>query len=417
MLTPPGQGTAPRAWLVWGAGLVAYVVAVFDRASLGVAGLAAQQRFGITAAQLATLAVVQLALYAALQMPVGSLLDRLGSRRVIVAGSLIMGAGQLMLGSAHHVALGLTARGLVGIGDAMTFLSVIRLIPAWFGAPRTPLVTQLTGVLGQLGQLAAAYPLAWALRAAGWTASFSGAAAIGLGAALLVAVVVRDDPDPRLPRHGSGLRPALAQLRAAWRSLGTRTGLWTHFTSQFPNTAFALLWGYPFLVAGEGLNGIAATVLLSLMVVLSMGIGPLLGQLIARNAARRLRLTLTVIGLTILTWTAVLLWPGRAPLALLVALAVVLASNGPGAVIGFDHARTGNPPARFGSAIGIVNVGGFVASILAILGIGLVLDLVSGPRGGYSLDAFRAAFLVQYPIWCIGLAGLLRNHRRGQRGA
>lgn len=408
-------GTVRRAWLVWGVGLFAYVVAVFDRASLGVAGLAAQQRFGINAAELASLSVVQLGLYAVLQVPVGSLLDRLGSRRIIIAGSLTMAAGQLMLGSAHHVALGLAARGLVGVGDAVTFLSVIRLIPSWFSATRTPLVTQLTGVLGQAGQLAAAYPLAWALTAAGWTASFSGAAVIGVGAALAVAVVVRDEPVPRSRGRAQGVRPALVQLRAAWRSIGTRTGLWTHFTSQFPNTAFALLWGYPFLVAGEGLTSVAATVLLSLMVVLSMGIGPVFGHLVGRDPARRLPLTLTVVALTVLTWTAVLAWPERAPPALLVALVVVLASNGPGAVVGFDYARTHNPAGRFGSAIGIVNVGGFVASILAILGIGLVLDLVSGTRGGYSLNAFRAAFLVQYPIWLIGLSALLRNHRRMQR--
>lgn len=400
---------------MWGVGLFAYVVAVFDRASLGVAGLGAQQRFGVTAAQLATLSVVQLALYAALQVPVGSLLDRFGSRRIIIVGSLVMAAGQLMLGSAHHVGVALTARGLVGVGDAMTFLSVIRLIPSWFPVRRTPVVTQLTGVLGQAGQLFAAYPLALALHAAGWTASFTSAAVIGLGAALAVALVVRDEPWPRPRPPVRGMRPALMQLRDAWRAHGTRTGMWTHFTSQFPNTVFALLWGYPFLVAGERVDTVTATVLLSLMVVMSMGIGPALGRLVGRHADWRLPITMVIVAATALAWTAVLAWPGRAPLALLIALVIVLATNGPGSVIGFDYARTANPPSRFGGAIGIVNVGGFLASILAILGIGLVLDIADGTHGAYSLSAFRAAFLVQYPIWIVGLAAVVRNHRRMQR--
>ena len=35
---------------------------------------------------------------------------------------------------------------------------------------------------------------------------------------------------------------------------GTRLGLWSHFSAQFGATVFALLWGYPFLVAGQGLS-------------------------------------------------------------------------------------------------------------------------------------------------------------------
>ena len=51
-------------------------------------------------------------------------------------------------------------------------------------------------------------------------------------------------------------------------------------------------------------------------------------------------------------------YPGL-PLALLVLLVLVMASNGPGSMMGFDYARTENPPTRIGSATGIVNLGGF----------------------------------------------------------
>jgi hypothetical protein len=64
-----------RAWLIWGLGVVAYGLAVFNRSSLGVAGPLAQQRFGATAAVLSLFIVLQLAVYAGLQVPVGVLLD------------------------------------------------------------------------------------------------------------------------------------------------------------------------------------------------------------------------------------------------------------------------------------------------------------------------------------------------------
>jgi hypothetical protein len=107
------------------------------------------------------------------------------------------------------------------------------------------------------------------------------------------------------------------------------------------------------------------------------------------------------------------MWPGPAPIPLLIALVVVLASNGPGSMVGFDYARTFNPPSRLGSASGIVNVGGFVASLTTILLVGVVLDATSG--GGptsYDLHDFRLAFCVQYALWAVGLAMVLRTRRR-----
>jgi hypothetical protein len=112
-------------------------------------------------------------------------------------------------------------------------------------------------------------------------------------------------------------------------------------------------------------------------------------------------------------WTVVLLWPGRAPLGLLVVLVVVLSTNGPGSMIGFDYARTENPAERMGSASGVVNVGGFFASLCTILLIGTVLDVLTpGGSTDYSLGAFRAAFAVQYLFWGIGLVGVLRHRKQ-----
>ena len=79
-----------RAWLVWGIALAAYVVAIFHRSSLAVAGLAAADRFDISAAQLATFTMLQLLVYAGMQIPVGLLVDRYGPRAVMLAGALVM---------------------------------------------------------------------------------------------------------------------------------------------------------------------------------------------------------------------------------------------------------------------------------------------------------------------------------------
>ena len=63
-----------RAWLIWAVGLSVYTLAVFHRTSLGVASLLAADRFHITAGQLSIFTVLQLTVYAAMQVPVGVLL-------------------------------------------------------------------------------------------------------------------------------------------------------------------------------------------------------------------------------------------------------------------------------------------------------------------------------------------------------
>jgi len=99
-----------------------------------------------------------------------------------------------------------------------------------------------------------------------------------------------------------------------------------------------------------------------------------------------------------------------------VILLVVVAVGGPGSLIGFDFARSFNPARSHGSASGIVNVGGFLATFVMMFLIGVVLDGLAGgsrdPERLYSFDSFRIAFLVQYLVVGTGVVFLLLARRR-----
>ena len=380
------------------------------------AGLDAQERFGIGAGALATFAVLQLLVYAGLQIPVGLLLDRFGSLRLVVTGALLMAAGQTMMALADDMGGAVTARILVGAGDAMTFISVLRLVPHWFPAKRVPVLTQVTGIVGQLGQVLSAVPLAALLAGPGWTTAFLGAAGAGVFVALVALAAMHDTPHGRVSSGDALSWQRLgSDLGSAWRHPGTRLGLWTHFTTQFTGTVFALMWGIPFLIAGEGLSRGAASSLLLLFVVTGMASGPVLGMLTQRHPLRRSWLVLGIVSLNMLAWALVIAWPGRAPTALLVALVIALGLGGPGSMIGFDYARTFNPPNRLGTATGVVNVGGFVASLLTIELIGLILDARTGGSADYHISDFRVAMSVQFVVAAVGLAGILRTRRLTRR--
>jgi MFS family permease len=404
-----------RPLVVWSVGLFAYLVGVMHRTSFGVAGLDAAARFHASPAILSGFVVLQLLVYAALQIPVGVLLDRFGARTMVVAGALLMAAGQAALALATSLPLAIAARVLVGAGDALTFISVLSVIGAWFPARRVPMLTQLTGLLGQIGQVLSAVPLAALLHGPGWTPAFLSAAALGVVAALAVLAVFRDRPDGSAERPEAPTpREVLDGLKKAWSEPGTRLGLWTHTGTQFSGTVFGLLWGVPYLVAGQGVASGTASLMLTLLVAVGIVAGPLFGTFTARHPLRRSNLVMLVIGSNAVIWTIVLLVPPPAPLWLLVVLVVVLALGPPGSMIGFDFARTFNPERRRGTAVGIVNVGGFTASLLVSLAIGLVLSAIGG-EGGYTPEAFRVAWTVQYVIWAFALVGVVVARRRARR--
>jgi MFS family permease len=413
------SGSSPRtsfrgAWSVWTVGLLVYVLAVFHRSSLGVAGLVATERFDISATQLATFTMLQLLVYAGMQIPVGLLVDRFGSRSVLLVGLVLMTLGQGTFAFADSYVLALVARAFVGIGDAMTFICVLRLVSSWFPTRRIPVVTQLTGVLGQIGAIAAAVPMTWALGHLGWTRAYLGAASLGVLLVVMVLLVLHDAPDGRNLR---GPRLSLSAIResltASWAQPGTRLGFWMHFTTQFSATTLSLLWGYPFFVRGEGRSSSTAGLLLTLVVVSIICCGPILGWLVGAHPWHRSTIVLAIVAAIVSVWTLVLVWPGDAPLGVLMLLAVVVGAGGPASVIGFDVGRTSNPSSRLASATGIINQAGFYATLFLVVAIGLVLDWRT-PGGGsdYPASAFRWAMSVQYLLWALGTVQILRYRRR-----
>jgi len=408
-------GRAPRARLgalVWGVGMIGYVFAVMQRTSFGVAGLDAAERFSISPAALSTFVFLQVAVYIAAQVPGGLLVDRWGSRRVLVGGSLMLAAGQLLLAFAPALPVVVLARLLVGAGDGVMFVAVLGLVPRWFVPGRIPLVTQLTGILGQLGQILSAVPFIGLLHAAGWSPAFSAAAAASVVAAALTIALVRNAPAGSwTPAPAVSLRETGRQLGAVWRRPGTRLGFFGHMGTQFSMMVFTVLWGVPYLVSGQGLSAGAAGGLISLFAVCAILIGPVVGLLTARHPLRRSWLVLGIIAANVATWTAVLALPGPAPRWLLVALVVVLAAGGPGSVVGFDIARTTNPSSNLGLAQSIVNLGGFLASLLVLIVMGGLMSAL----GGFTPEAFHVAWLVQYPVWLFAVVGVLVTRRKARR--
>ena len=401
-----------RPWIVWSIGLLAYIVAVLDRTTLGVSGLDAAERFNASPGVLSTFVVLQVIVYAGAQIPAGLLLDRFGSRALIVAGGLLMAAGQLILAFSESLPAAIAARAVLGLGDAFTFISVLRLVPHWFNERQIPLVSQLTGICGQFGQVLSAIPFVALLGGAGWSTAYLSSAALGVLAVALVLALIRDTPHGRaVPRHSIAMRETWPHLKAVWLRPGTRLGFFTHMGTQFSVTTFALMWGVPYLTEAQGLSHSVAGALLTVSVAAAISSGILIGIFTGRHPHRRTHVVLWIIASNALIWTVVLALPSPAPLWLLVVLIVVISVGGPGSMVGFDFARTFNPRRTLGTATGIVNMGGFIASLLVMQAMGMII----GAAGGYSFSSFRLAWSVQYVVWIVAAVAILITRRKARR--
>ncbi|GGU28206.1 MFS transporter [Streptomyces lavendofoliae] len=404
---PPG---GRRAALVWGVGVCVYLVAVIFRTSLGVAGLDAADRFDVNASALSTFSILQLLVYAGMQIPVGLMVDRLGTKKVLTLGVVLFTLGQLGFALSPSYGMALASRALLGCGDAMTFISVLRLGTRWFPARRGPLIAQVAGLFGVVGNLVSTIVIARTLDGLGWTATFAGSSLAGLVVLALLVLFLKDHPEgyePEPARH-AGAAYVRRQIARSWQEPGTRLGMWVHFTTQFPAMVFLLLWGLPFLVEEQGLSRGAAGDMLTLTVLSNMVFGMTYGQIIARHHGARVPLALGTVAATTAVWAATLAHPGgHAPMWLLVTLCVVLGACGPASMIGFDFARPANPPERQGTASGIVNMGGFTASITTLLAVGVLLDATG--------DDYRVAFSSVFALQALGVTQILRLRARTAR--
>ncbi|MFE7427065.1 nitrate/nitrite transporter [Streptomyces sp. NPDC057545] len=401
---PPG---GRRALWVWGIGVAVYFVAIIFRTSLGVAGLDAADRFHVNASALSTFSILQLLVYAGMQIPVGLMVDRLGTKRVLAFGAVLFTIGQLGFALSPSYGMALASRALLGCGDAMTFISVLRLGARWFPARRGPLIGQVAALFGMAGNLVSTLFIARALHGLGWTTTFVGSSVAGVVVLVLLLLFLKDHPEGHEPPPVAHAGAAFVrkQIAAAWREPGTRLGMWVHFTTQFPAMVFLLLWGLPFLVEAQGLSRSTAGELLTLVVLSNMAFGLVYGQVIARHHAARAPLALGTVAVTALLWASVIFFPGdHAPMWLLIVLCVVLGACGPASMIGFDFARPANPPERQGTASGIVNMGGFIASMTTLFAIGVLLDSTG--------DDYRIAFASVFVLETLGVVQILRLHSR-----
>ena len=145
-----------RGWFIWSLSALAFGYAFFQRVTPGVMVSDLMRDFAIGGGMLGVLSALYFYPYFLLQVPLGTLLDRLGPRLLMSVAVFIAGAGSFLFGIAESLSLAYAGRILIGIGSAVGFLGSMSIAARWFPPHRFAFLTGLamflammSGVLGQ----------------------------------------------------------------------------------------------------------------------------------------------------------------------------------------------------------------------------------------------------------------------------
>jgi sugar phosphate permease len=180
-------------WLIW---VLAAVFVVFNYVQQVVPNVIAvdlSQAFKANASTLGNIAAAYFYAYALLQIPVGLIVDRFGTRRPLIIAIFTAGIGTLAFARAHDSGSAQLARLLMGASAAFSFIGCLKLAQAWFPPSKFSTLAGMTNTAGMLGAASGA-PVAVLVKAIGWRAAVAWMGGAEMVLAILVFAVVRDRP-------------------------------------------------------------------------------------------------------------------------------------------------------------------------------------------------------------------------------
>ncbi|MFN4088902.1 MAG: MFS transporter, partial [Alphaproteobacteria bacterium] len=204
--SPHGAGSAAGglAWFAFGFAVAFFCFAFLQRVAPAVMVTDLMRDFAVGGAVLGNLSAFYFYAYAALQIPVGLLLDRFGPRRLMTGAALICAAGSLVFALAGNVHLAYAGRLLIGAGCAVSFVGALAVATTWFPARRFAMLTGMAQAGAMAGAVLGAAPLAALLQGTGWRSVMLGGAAVAAILSLALWLTVRDGPPARRATVGLG---------------------------------------------------------------------------------------------------------------------------------------------------------------------------------------------------------------------
>ncbi|WP_295454320.1 MFS transporter [uncultured Thiodictyon sp.] len=389
-------------WSIYAILILAYMTVYFHRMAPGVVAGELMATFHTSGAALGSLAAMYYYIYTAMQIPAGVLADTLGPRVGVALACVVAGVGSVLFGLAETFEVAAIGRFLVGLGVSVVFVGLMRSNTQWFSERYSGAISGATLLLGNVGAILAAGPLALLVSAVSWRAVFVGIGVLSFATAVLTVIVVRSRPEDAgfvSVREMEGLAPHPARHQH-WlldlRGVFATPAVWPVFFMMFGVTgslfAFVGLWGVKLMQDGFGLERTAAS-LYTTVALAGFALGCLMMGALSDHLGRRKPVIVGACALAVLAWFGLTLtsWgPGWTGLGLF----ALLGLGTGGFVVGYVAAKEVVPPGVAGMAIALVNTGLFLGAAIMQPAFGWAMDLtwdgtlIAGVRH-YALTDYR----------------------------
>lgn len=231
--------------LIVGLILINYI----DRSAVAYAVEPLQEEFGLTTAQYGIISSVFSVGYMVAAFLSGPLVDRFGTRRVLLVAVALFSITTALIPLAGSFAGLLIIRLLLGIGEAPAFPAATRTVSRWLPIRERGVALALCGGVAVSGSLLIAGPLlTWLIDLLGWRGMFWTLAILGVVWALLAVGLLRDLPEESsrvskaeldLISAGQEADSGPGRSRVRWRPLLTNRNLWVVSGGYFA-------WGFMF---------------------------------------------------------------------------------------------------------------------------------------------------------------------------
>ena len=403
-----GTGGA-YAWLVWALAAISFGYAFFHRVAPSVMVSDLMVEFTIGGAMLGTLSALYFYPYVLLQIPLGTLLETVGTRLLLSCALSLAAAGSVLFGLAQQIELAYLGRILIGIGSSVGFLGSLALAKRWFPERRFAFLAGLAMFTGMTSGMVAQAPLAYFVDEFGWRSSLMLLGGVGFFLAVLVFALVRNAPpdQPQIASTGFDRATFFASLHQAAASREVWKIAFVALTLSGPMLTLGGLWGTPYLIAAYDLARPHAAFLMSLL-LFGWAVGaPAMGWL-SDKLGRRKPILIAGSFIVCLTLFSLIFIP-RLPLPIAVTIVIIIGFSGGSMATCFALARDVLPGTITGAAIGIVNALTVASGAVLQPVVGLLLDLqVADNTASYTEAVFRQAFCA---ILVTAFAGLLVTFR------
>jgi sugar phosphate permease len=247
-------------WLICGLGALFYCYDFFLRISPSVMMHELMQAYDLTGAQVGSLSAFYYHAYVPMQIIVGLLMDRYRPRRLLIMACMLCAFGTYLFAGSHTLLAAQVGRFLVGFGSAFGFVGALKLATVWLPANRFALVSGIITCLGMVGAMIGDILLRALIDGLGWQTTTYLSAAVGIVLTVMIWAVVRDANPLQVNPHEYRLdfRGLLAGL---WGTL-TNVQIWLNglvgALLYLSLSAFAELWGIPYLEQAHGFSSVHA---------------------------------------------------------------------------------------------------------------------------------------------------------------